>query len=272
MRILFTSTTLPKKAAKRLLNFRSLADTQLTLGVAQEITAYMLGYSSWSELHEFTANNKSVSELDEEVSAHEREARYDYQELRLADHAQYFPDDPMALHSIVRLVEVSARTPANERLPEYSAGSFAFPKRGFAIYQASLSEDVFCLEIDEFWVLMGDGVLPDEVSDRLLDFTYRFPNNVNAISLLLNNFHRQQRTHPRSNAICNIEDRIQQLCNSLIEHGIKKLSWDQQDNRDFLRVCFQLYEHFSLTNNTSKSLEWRQRLMSLTSVFNHEFA
>lgn len=271
MRILFSSTTLPKKAAKRLQSFRSLNDDELTLGIAQNITAQMLGYSSWTELNAFTETNKLLSPLDEDITPQERQSRYAYQEMQLSEHAQYFPDAPTAIQDVVRLVEVSARSPSNETLPEFSSGDFIIPGGTEPIfYNESIRALLFATEIDELSLDFEDELLPPELSDRLISFCARFPDNVGAISLTLNNLHKQGLSYPDESGISAMEEYLDSLYGKLVETRAPALSWHMHENRDFLRAIFQISEHFRVTKNALKRDLWVSRLRNMTSVFNRE--
>jgi hypothetical protein len=118
MRIYFSSTNLPKKAAKRIYARFGEPDksspTPFSLSAAKEIAACLLGYESWHSLHTITKSQQHTpSKFDEDCSENEQLLRLEYQCDRLDRFSPLIKSERKLLALEFR---VSAKNPRSKSL------------------------------------------------------------------------------------------------------------------------------------------------------------
>lgn len=267
MRIYFRNMTLPKKAAKRIhAHFTlppGLDGLSMTLSEAQELTARMLGYADWHELHRVTQRgDHQPSPLDEDAGPTEQQARIDYQTMVLGTVSPLI--EPV-LRKLVLTLRVSAGIRASDNFIEdaYRQNTITQwqdptkdkPEWRFlgSVRADEISEEVW--ELLDFW--QSGNMKLGEYLEKLKALYKQQPENMSLITDMLS-------ATTELDALILIEDLIPEFekeINLTIpvnfpERRTTYLSWYETENRDFHRAVALLAEAYYRLGNFSRAKRW----------------
>jgi hypothetical protein len=255
MRVYFSSLTLPKKAAKRVKDYYTVPwqkpEEQMKLSAAQDMTAFLLGYSDWNELNTVTKNGKNTpSKMDEDLSVAEFDERSRYQMERLA---RLSPVRSLSALRVIYNLQVSSSSGNNTTYYDYSHNRFHwFPDFNEWRLVRSKRSDEKMDDIDN----INDSDLPEKVAAKhYRDILKEQPEALNAIWYLANVI---------ADGVKTSAEEMSQLSASLRDTlpseltGMEKgwLSWNFDENRDFLRAMLSLGYAYCSIGNHEKGFAW----------------
>lgn len=264
MRILFNSMTLPKKAAKRLQNkFDSIWDNK-KLSECQALTARMLGYASWHELHKCTQPSNTPSPPDEAVSVEEQKDRLQYQSEVLLEHcAVARPDESYHWAEVVR---VSSCDPESDRIENNLNISSRVVyhqesenKALTASYVAS-NRSEYCLEFSRTLDAWREGRIDfGEFHITLNEVLARQPENLGAIAVLLHAAVDADSVNLIKHRLLEFDRRIgAMLPADFLSNNEVLITWEYGDNHSLVRALLGLvrcYQQFPAATRWLKLLD-----------------
>lgn len=267
MRIYFRTTTLPKKAAKRVKEHFSLdfmPDRSMKLSEAQNLTARMLGYAHWHELEQITIKGSNEpSPLDEECKYSEQSARIDYQSEKLSFVSPLI--EPV-LRQIALKLRVSAGMKSSDNLIENAYKTnlirpwYAFDTEQYEwrFFPSTRSEGLF-EELYESEALWKSGELSfGKYIEELEEILQRQPENITAICCTMR-------------AALEVENGVEYIQSKLatfekevdiaipLDFPRRKMNimpWGNEENRDFHRAVGMLAECYYRLGKYKKSKSW----------------
>jgi hypothetical protein len=292
MKIKFNTTTLAKKAAKRLKTAFDLVEAnndpqmnsyheskgidtieKTTLSKAQLLTANMLGYRDWHELEQTTKSSSvNLSLPDEDIDEAQESERIEYQFNQLKKHY-----NSHLCQDIAYIARVSAKSPNSPKLNNGigTQNEIVFDKeeKKWRFYR-SIRSDLFSINIDDIHDGWSSGYKTD---DELLSYAEEVlthsPESHNAIWIYLCAITKNERLRGDNSVRTSELEKtyLSWLPEEFLKAKNKSFEWHCMEDRDFLRVSAMFAHTFYLQREFKKSHEWFARLSEMTDVFDEGY-